>query len=132
MGVKAGDIVVAILVAACILITSIMCSKRSIYFTKLWLRRQGTNRLPLAALYGIRIVFVMFVIMMLIRDFWNIPIVINIVIGAVIVGIAIKSDMKPTPQSKWEMQFISNLSTEKRLAKGEEERKYRKQSYLAR
>lgn len=124
MGVKAGDIVAVILLLACILIlTSIMCSKRSIYFTKLWLR-SSTNRLPLAALYGIRIVFVMFVIMMLIRDFWNIPIVINIVIGAVIVGIAIKSDFMSSAAIKMEMQFISNLS-EKQLAKLQQERKYK-------
>ena len=124
MGVKAGDIVAVILLLACILIlTSIMCSKRSIYFTKLWLR-SSTNRLPLAALYGIRIVFVMFVIMMLIRDFWNIPIVINIVIGAVIVGIAVKSDFMSSAAIKMEMQFISNLS-EKQLAKLQQERKYK-------
>ncbi len=125
MGVRAGDIVAVILLLACILIlTSIMCSKRSIYFTKLWLR-SSSNRLPLAALYGIRIIFTVFVIMMLMRHFWNLPIIICIIIGIAIVGIAVKSDFMSSAAIKMEMQFISNLS-EKQLAKLQQERKYKK------
>lgn len=124
MGTDAGRIVAVVLLLICILVlTSIMCSKRSIYFTKLWLR-SSTNKLPLAGLFGIRIVFSMFVIMMMIRHYWNIPMILSIVIGLAIVGIAVKSDFMSGAAIKMEMQFISNLS-EKQLDKLQQERKYK-------
>ncbi len=121
-GAFAGDIVtLLVMMAFLISLTALMHWKRSMTFTKLWLA-SPRNKLPLAALQAIRSIICILIIFSTIEHFYDIPVLISAVIGALIVGFVMKSNFMSTTAIRMEMRFLSNFS-EKQLANRKKERK---------
>lgn len=99
---------------------NIMCSKKSVLYTKLWLKSQS-NRMPLLAFTGIRIIISCGFIIITLRVLLRLPYILLVVLSLVVIVFVIKSDYIKGKTLKMEMRFVENFY-EITLAKQKKER----------
>lgn len=117
----AGNIITAVVTCAFMIpLINIMCSKKSVLFTKLWLKSQ-TNRMPLLAFRGIRIVLSCGFLIMTLRKLLHLPYLLLVFLSLAALVFIVKSDFIKGKTLKMEMQFIENFY-ETTLARQKKER----------
>ncbi|MCC2865502.1 cation:proton antiporter [Ihubacter massiliensis] len=87
---------------------SIMCSKKSVLYTKLWLKNQA-NRMPLLAFTGVRIIISCGFIVMTLRVLLRLPYILLAVLSFAVIVFIIKSDYIKGKTLKMEMRFVENF-----------------------
>jgi CPA2 family monovalent cation:H+ antiporter-2 len=88
---------------------NIMCSTKSVLHIKIWLKHQS-NRLPLLALRGMRIIISCFFIALTLRKLLDLPTVPLILFAMLAVGFIIQSDYIKGRTLKMEMRFMENFN----------------------
>ena len=119
-GIEANFIAAGITCLFMILLINIMCSKKSVLYTKLWLKSQA-NRMPLLAFTGMRIVISCGFIVMTLRKLLHLPYIPLIVLSFAAIVFIVKSDYIKGKTLKIEMRFIENFY-ENTLARQKRER----------
>lgn len=116
-----GDFIAAIITCLFMVpLISIMCSKKSVLYTKLWLKSQA-NRMPLLAFTGMRIVISCGFIVMTLRKLLHLPYIPLIVLSLAAIIFIVKSDYIKGKTLKMEMRFVENFY-ENTLARQKKER----------
>ena len=90
-GIEANFIAAGITCLFMIPLINIMCSKKSVLYTKLWLKSQA-NRMPLLAFTGMRIVISCGFIVMTLRKLLHLPYIPLIVLSFAAIVFIVKSD----------------------------------------
>ena len=119
-GIEANFIAAGITCLFMIPLINIMCSKKSVLYTKLWLKSQA-NRMPLLAFTGMRIVISCGFIVMTLRKLLHLPYIPLIVLSFAAIVFIVKSDYIKGKTLKIEMRFIENFY-ENTLARQKRER----------
>lgn len=105
----AGNVITSVITCALMIpLINIMCSKKSVLYTKLWLKNQA-NRMPLLAFTGIRILFACGLIVMALRKLLHLPYLLLTVLSLAAIIFIIKSDYLKGKTLKMEMRFIENF-----------------------
>lgn len=99
---------------------NIMCSKKSVLYTKIWLKNQS-NRMPLLTFSAIRILIACYFLGLTAKQLLNLPIFPLVVLTILAVGFIAKSDFIKGKTLKIEMRFIENFY-EQTLANQRKER----------
>lgn len=105
---------------AMIPIIVLMCSNKSVYFTKLWIKNRY-NRMPLIALIAIRICAAAGALVITLEKFLHLPLYIVMPIAIIVIGFAIRLEFLKSAALKIEMRFIGNMN-ERYLQAQKEER----------
>ena len=117
----AGDLIAAIITCGFMIpLISIMCSKKSVLYTKLWLKNQA-NRMPLLAFTGMRIVISCAFVVMTLRKLLHLPYIVLVIMSLLAIVLIVKSDYIKGKTLKMEMRFVENFY-ETTLAKQRKER----------
>ena len=106
---------------AMIPIIAVLCVRRHILYTKLWIKSR-TNRLPLLTMDAVKFIIAIMAIMITLRKLMHLSYPIIAIVVAVIMVIVVKSDFARSSAIKLEMRFIGNLN-EEFLARQKQEHK---------
>ena len=118
---RAADIITAaVMIAMMVPFVNFMHGTNNELFTKLWLKHRS-NRLPLLTLKSIRILIAACFVALVLRELFNIPFVILVLLSFVPILIIIRSDYLNGMTINLELRFISNFS-ERTLAREKKER----------
>ncbi len=116
-----GNVVTAFITCAFMIpLINIMCSKKSVLYTKLWLKNQ-TNRMPLLAFTGMRILISCGFVVAALRKLLHLPYLLLVVLSLAAIIFIVKSDYIKGKTLKMEMRFIENFY-ENTLARQRKER----------
>ncbi|MBR6444554.1 MAG: cation:proton antiporter, partial [Firmicutes bacterium] len=96
---------------AMIPIIAVLCIRRHILYTKLWIKSR-TNRLPLITMDAVKFIISIMAIMITLRKLLHLSYPIIAIIVAVIMVIVVKTDFARSAAIKLEMRFVGNLNEE--------------------
>ena len=96
---------------AMIPIIAVLCVRRHILYTKLWIKSR-TNRLPLLTMDAVKFIIAIMAIMITLRKLMHLSYPIIAIVVAVIMVIVVKTDFARSTAIKVEMRFIGNLNEE--------------------
>ncbi|MDO4860784.1 MAG: TrkA C-terminal domain-containing protein, partial [Bacillota bacterium] len=96
---------------AMIPIIAILCVRRHILYTKLWIKSRS-NRLPLITMDAVKFIIAIMSIMITLRKLLHLSYPIIAIIVAVIMIIVVKTDFAKSTAIRVEMRFIGNLNEE--------------------
>lgn len=104
-----GRLITAIVICLFMIpVINIMCSTKSVLFTKLWLKSQ-TNRMPLLAFTGVQILLSCGFVVMTLRKLLHLPYILLVALSLAAIIFIIKSDYLKGKTLKMEMRFIENF-----------------------
>lgn len=106
---QAAKIITAVLICGMMVpLVSIMFGKKSVLYTKLWLKNRS-NRLPLLALNGIRLLVASMFFVITLRQLFRVNYAPLIVLSCIAVILIVQSDFIKGKTLKMEMQFVENF-----------------------
>lgn len=104
-----GDIATAVVTCGFMMpLVNILCSTRSVLYTKLWLKSQA-NRMPLLTLTGIKILISCGFMVMALRRLLGLPYLLLVALSLATIIFIIRSDYIKGKTLKMEMRFIENF-----------------------
>lgn len=99
---------------AMIPVIAVMCSNKNVLFTKLWIKN-GTNKLPLTALAGLRILISISAVVITVEKILHLPYWIVFLLSFAVFVFAVKTEFVKSMAIRMEMRFVGNMN-EKYLA----------------
>ncbi len=119
-GIMANIVSSIIICLFMIPLINIMCSKKSVLYTKLWLKNQ-TNRMPLLAFNGMRLLLSCGFVVGTLRKLLHLPYFPLVILSLAAIIFIVKSDYIKGKTLKMEMRFVENFY-ETTLARQRKER----------
>ena len=104
-------IAAAVTCAAMIPVIAVLCVRRHILYTKLWLKARS-NRLPLITMAAVKFIIAIMAIMITLRKLLHLQYPVIAAIVLIIMVFVVKTDFARSAAIRVEMQFVGNLNEE--------------------